>query len=43
MKNSAQADGCFREAAALTAKMPGALPANRELRDHIKRHGLQAV
>jgi tryptophan halogenase len=34
------ADGFFREAAALTAKMLGALPANRELIAHIRRHGL---
>ena len=38
-----QADGYFREAAALTAKMVGALPGNRDLIDHIKRHGLQTI
>ncbi|HEX8404437.1 MAG TPA: tryptophan halogenase family protein [Duganella sp.] len=40
---AALADGYFREAAALTQKMLGALPANRELIDHIKHHGLRAL
>ncbi len=38
-----QADGYFREAAALTAKMLGALPANRDLIDHIQRRGLPTI
>ncbi len=38
-----QADGYFREAAALTAKMLAALPDNRTLIDHIKRHGLPTI
>ncbi|MEJ7806472.1 MAG: tryptophan 7-halogenase, partial [Telluria sp.] len=38
-----QVDAYFREAAALTARMLGALPANRELIDHIKRHGLPTI
>jgi tryptophan halogenase len=40
---SAQADPYFREAAALTSKMLGALPSNRALIDHIHRHGLPTV
>ena len=38
-----KADGCFREAAALTAKMLAALPSNRALLDHIRTHGLQKI
>ena len=38
-----QADDYFREAAALTAKMLGALPANRDLIDHIRRYGLLSI
>ena len=38
---AAMVDGYFREAAALAQKMPGALPANRELIEHIERHGLR--
>ena len=34
------ADAAFRDAARLTAKMLPALPSNRELIDHIRRHGL---
>lgn len=37
------ADGFFREAASLTAKMLAALPSNRELLAHIQRHGLQRI
>ena len=37
------ADGFFREAAALTRKMLPALPSNRELIEHIKRHGMLRV
>jgi hypothetical protein len=37
------ADGFFRDAARLTAKMLPALPSNRELLDHIRRHGLQRI
>ncbi|MBV6321535.1 tryptophan halogenase family protein [Duganella violaceipulchra] len=42
-RQAALADGYFREAAALTRKMLGALPDNRELINHIKRHGLQKI
>ena len=38
-----QADEYFREAASLTSKMLAALPGNRDLIDHIKRHGLQTI
>ncbi len=38
-----RADGYFREAAALTARMLAALPTNRALIGHIKRHGLQKI
>jgi hypothetical protein len=38
---AAMADGYFREAANLTQKMLDALPTNRELIEHIKRHGLR--
>jgi hypothetical protein len=38
-----RADGFFREAAALTAKMLAGLPTNRALIDHIKRHGLPRI
>lgn len=37
------ADGYFREAADLTRKMLAALPSNRELIDHVKRHGLMRI
>ena len=37
------ADACFREASALTSKMLAALPTNRELIAHIRRHGLQKI
>lgn len=37
------ADGFFREAARLTARMLPALPSNRELLDHIRQHGLQRI
>lgn len=37
------ADGYFREASALTAKMLPALPSNRALLDHIRIHGLQKI
>jgi len=37
------ADGYFAEAASLTRKMLAALPANRELLDHIKLHGLPNI
>lgn len=40
---AAMADGFFREAAALTAKMLPALPSNRELLEHIRRFGLQKI
>ena len=35
------AHGYFREAANPTQKMLDALPTNRELIEHIKRHGLR--
>jgi tryptophan halogenase len=38
-----RADGFFREAAALTSKMLAALPTNRALIGHIKRHGLSKI
>jgi tryptophan 7-halogenase len=38
-----QADGFFREAAALTRKMLPALPSNRDLIEHIQRHGMLRV
>jgi hypothetical protein len=38
-----RADGYFREAARLTRKMPGALPSNRDLIDHISKNGLQRI
>jgi hypothetical protein len=41
--NAEVADSYFREAAALTAKMLPALPSNRELIDHIRRHGLPKI
>ena len=37
------ADGYFREAALLTRKMLPALPGNRELIEHVKRHGMLRV
>lgn len=41
--NSDNADSYFREAAALTSKMLAALPSNRALIEHIKRHGLSKI
>ena len=38
-----RADGFFREAAALTRKMLAALPSNRELIEHVKRHGMLRI
>ncbi len=37
------ADGFFREAATLTGKMLAALPSNRDLIEHIQRHGLLRI
>jgi len=37
------ADEAFREAARLTARMLPALPSNRELIEHIRRHGLPRI
>jgi hypothetical protein len=37
------ADACFRQAADLARKMVPALPGNRELIDHIHRHGLHKI
>jgi tryptophan halogenase len=42
-RQAAIADGYFQEAGTLTQKMLGALPDNRALIDHIKRHGLQKI
>jgi hypothetical protein len=42
-QQAAAADGYFQEAATLTKKMLGALPDNRALIDHIKRHGLKKI
>jgi tryptophan 7-halogenase len=38
-----RADGFFREAASLAGKMLAALPSNRELLTHIRRHGLPRI
>jgi len=38
-----RADGYFREAAELAAKMLAALPTNRELLGHVRRHGLHRI
>lgn len=38
-----QADAAFRQAARQTARMLPALPSNRELLDHIRRHGLPRI
>lgn len=42
-QEAAMADGYFHEAASLARKMLGALPDNRALIHHIKRHGLQKI
>jgi tryptophan halogenase len=41
--NTDAAEGYFREAAMLTGKMLAALPSNRELIEHICRHGMQKI
>ena len=41
--NDHAADNYFREAATLTHRMLAALPDNRELIDHIRRHGLPSI
>jgi tryptophan 7-halogenase len=41
--NDQAADKFFREAASLTHRMLAALPTNRELIDHIRRHGLPTI
>ena len=41
--DAAAADGYFREAATLTSKMLAALPDNRTLLDHIRRHGMPKI
>ena len=41
--NAQAADNYFREAASLTHRMLAALPTNRELIDHIRRHGLPTI
>jgi hypothetical protein len=38
-----RADEYFREAAQLTRKMLGALPANRDLIEHIRKNGLPRI
>lgn len=38
-----QAEAYFREAAGLTGKMLAALPSNRELLNHIARHGMPKI
>jgi hypothetical protein len=43
LATAALADGYFRDAAALADKMIPALPTNRELIDHIRRHGLHTI
>jgi tryptophan 7-halogenase len=43
MDNADAADGYFRDAAELTRKMSAALPSNRELLDHVRRHGLPRI
>jgi tryptophan 7-halogenase len=43
MGNPELADGFFREAAALTRKMLPALPGNRDLIEHVKRHGMLRI
>ncbi|WP_374565524.1 tryptophan halogenase family protein [Ideonella sp.] len=42
-RDADQAAGYFQEAAQLTRKMLPALPSNRELIDHIKRHGMPRI
>ncbi len=42
-KGTAEAEAFFQEAATLTRKMLPALPSNRELIDHVQRHGLMRV
>jgi len=42
-QEAGMASGYFQEAANLTRKMLGALPDNRALINHIKRHGLQKI
>jgi tryptophan halogenase len=42
-RDPALADAYFREAADLTRRMLGALPDNRTLIDHIRRHGLPRI
>lgn len=41
--DAGRADSFFREAAELTSRMLAALPTNRALIDHIKRHGLSKI
>ncbi len=38
-----RAAGYFREAATLTGRMLAALPSNRELLEHIQRHGMHTI
>ncbi len=41
--DAARADGYFRESAALTGKMLNGLPSNRDMIEHIRRHGMHRV
>jgi hypothetical protein len=41
--DSDRADVFFREAATLAGKMLAALPSNRELIEHVRRHGLPRI
>jgi hypothetical protein len=43
MDDADRADEYFREAAQLTRKMLGALPANRDLIEHIRKNGLPRI
>lgn len=42
-EDARRAEGYFREAAALTGRMTAALPDNRALIEHIRRHGLTTI
>jgi hypothetical protein len=42
-EDPALAQACFREAAALAARMAPALPGHRQLIAHIQRHGLPRI
>ena len=42
-RDAQAADGYFQEAASLAARMAKALPSNRELIEHVRRHGLHKI